>query len=93
MRKLQEYETGLLHGAWFYIKLHFCRRGREGQCELRPDSFVVMHDDQDHLYLTMTHVEVSKNHQVELNRMTNSSVRLDFMKATAITNLLWLKIP
>ena len=65
VRKLQEYEIGLLHGAWFYIKLHFCRRGREGQCELRPDSFVVMHDDQDHPYLTMTHVEVSKNQQVE----------------------------
>ena len=65
MRKLQEYEIGLLHSAWFYIKLHFCRRGREGQCELRPDSFVVMHDDQDHPYLTMTPGGVKQDDKFE----------------------------
>ena len=54
---------GLLYGAWFYIMLHFCRRGREGQRELRPDSFVIMHDDRNCPYLTMTHMEVSKNYQ------------------------------
>ena len=70
MRKLQESgifnidePIGLLYGAWLYITLHFCRRGREVQRELRPDSFVVMHDDRNHPYLTMTHVKVSKSHQ------------------------------
>ena len=58
-----EEPTGLLYDAWFYIMLHFCRRGRDGQRELRPDSFVVMHDDRNRPYLTMIHVEVSKNHQ------------------------------
>ena len=70
MRKLQESgivnidePIGLLSGARFYITLHFCRRGRESQRELRLDSCVVMHDDRNRPYLTITHVEVSKNHQ------------------------------
>ena len=58
-------DTGLFYGAWFYITLHFCRRGREGQRESRPDSFVVMQDDRNCPYLTMTHVEVSKVTRVE----------------------------
>ena len=42
--------------------LYWCRRGREGQQNLKPSSFKFAVDAQGKRYITMTHDETSKNH-------------------------------
>jgi len=52
--------AGLLRRTWFYISLHWCRRGREGQRDLRRDSFKLTHDANGREYAVMTHEEATK---------------------------------
>ena len=54
--------AGLLRRTWFYVSLYWCRRGREGQRDLRRDSFKFTHDANGREYATMTHEEATKNH-------------------------------
>ena len=54
--------AGLLRRTWFYVSLYWCRRGREGQRDLRRDSFKFTHDANGRQYAVMTHEEVTKNH-------------------------------
>ena len=42
--------------------LYWCRRGREGQRNLKPTSFAFAVDEQGKRYVTMTHDETTKNH-------------------------------
>lgn len=53
----------LLHKVWFNIMLYFCRRGREGQRELRVHNFEVKSDDHGNKYIIQIGSEVTKNHQ------------------------------
>ena len=46
--------------------LYWCKRGREGQRNLKPSSFKFEVDEQGKRYGTMTHDETSKNHSVVL---------------------------
>lgn len=54
---------GLLRNVWFHVTMYWCRRGREGQRELRPDSFRFCEDADGKKYVEMTHDEATKNHQ------------------------------
>ena len=44
---------GLLRNVWFNTSLYWCRRGREGQRELRADSFVFEVDEDCRPYARM----------------------------------------
>ena len=50
------YESKFLHVDW-------CRRGSEGQCLDRRDIFQLQKDADGIDYVTMSHEELSKNHQ------------------------------
>ena len=52
----------LLRNVWFHVVLYWCRRGREGQRNLKPTSFAFAVDEQGKRYVTMTHDETTKNH-------------------------------
>ena len=52
----------LLRRTWFYVSLYWCRHGREGQRDLRRDSFKFTKDANGWEYAVMTHKEATKNH-------------------------------
>ena len=54
----------LMRNVWFHISIHWCRRGFEGQSQLKKSSFSIRDDgDGSRRYAVMTHDEISKNHQ------------------------------
>lgn len=55
--------AGLLRKVWFFCTLYWCRRGSEGQRLPRRDSFRLEKDADGIDYVTMSHEELSKNHQ------------------------------
>ncbi|KAK3716904.1 hypothetical protein QZH41_002267 [Actinostola sp. cb2023] len=55
--------AGLLRRIWFVVTLYWCRRGCEGQRQLRSDSFELLKDSEGQSFAIMTHDEQSKNHQ------------------------------
>ncbi|KXJ20120.1 hypothetical protein AC249_AIPGENE10371 [Exaiptasia diaphana] len=54
--------VSLLRNVWFHVVLFFCRRGREGQRQLKTTSFKFEKDAAGRNYITMTHDEITKNH-------------------------------
>ena len=52
----------LLRNVWFHVVLYWCRRGREGQRNLKPTSFAFPVDEQGKHYVTMTQDDTTKNH-------------------------------
>ena len=54
--------AGLLRKTWFYVSFYWCRREREGQRDLRRDSFKFTRDASGREYAVMTHEEATKNH-------------------------------
>ncbi|XP_042340939.1 uncharacterized protein LOC121941961 isoform X2 [Plectropomus leopardus] len=44
---------GLLNKVWFDIQVHFGRRGKQGNRNLKPDSFVIRKDDRGLRYCTL----------------------------------------
>ncbi|KAK2561534.1 hypothetical protein P5673_015510 [Acropora cervicornis] len=77
---------GLLNNVWFHITLYFCRRGREGQRNLKKSSFVFLQDENGNRYATMAHDEASKNHQGGLSDNTVSFEKLGRMYQTEHPN-------
>ena len=72
---------GLQRLMFVYIALHFCRRGREGVHELTKCSFSFKQDDQGLEYVTMAHLESTKNNPGDLvNDPDNNNER--WMHAT-----------
>ena len=51
--------AGLLRRTWFYVSLYWCRRGREGQRDLRRDSSKFTKDANGREYTVMTHEEAT----------------------------------
>ena len=58
-----ENAAGLLRRVWFIVALYWCRRGCEGQRELRRDSFSFHKAADGREFACMSHEEVTKNHQ------------------------------
>ena len=52
----------LLRNVWFHVVLFFCRRGREGQRNLKTTSFKFEADASGRNYVTMAHDEATTNH-------------------------------
>ena len=67
---------GLLYNVWFHITLYFCRRGREGQRNLKRSSFLFLQDENGKHYATMAHDEASKARQGGLSDNTSSFEKL-----------------
>lgn len=53
----------LFRKVWSYVTLYWHRRGCEGQCLLRLDSFHFGKDAEGNNYITMSHDELTKKHQ------------------------------
>ena len=51
-----------LRRTWLYVSLYWCKRGREGQRDLRRDSFKFTRNASGREYAVMTHEEATKNH-------------------------------
>jgi len=77
---------GLLNNVWFHTTLYFCRRGREGQRNLKKSSFVFLQDDNGKRYATMAQDEASKTHQGGLSDNTASFETLGRMYQTEQPN-------
>ena len=67
---------GLQRLVFFSLQYFFCRRGREGNRDLKKDSFVVERDDVGAEYIGMSHNEHQKNHPGNLNEDYNTRKRL-----------------
>ena len=51
-----------LRNVWFRVFLFFCRRGREGQRQLKKLTFKFEADATGRRFVTMAHDEATKNH-------------------------------
>ncbi|XP_031561324.1 uncharacterized protein LOC116297270 [Actinia tenebrosa] len=83
LRRLKESQAispttpqGLLFNVWFHITLYFCRRGREGQRNIKKSSFAFLRDENSRPYATMTHDEATKTRQGGLDDRSASFEKL-----------------
>lgn len=75
----------LLRNVWFHLILFFCRRGREGQRELKTSSLKFEVDASGRHYATMAHDEATKNHPGGIKDV-NSSEKKSRMYETDESN-------
>jgi len=59
---LPDNPLSLLRNVWFHSTLYWCRRGREGQRNLKKSSFYFQIDAGGRRFVTMAHEEATKNH-------------------------------
>ena len=59
----KESPEGLLNLVWFNVQYKFCRRGREGQRNLKSGDFVFKTDDTGREFVTLRYNDAQKNHQ------------------------------
>lgn len=62
----------LLRNVWFHVVLFFSRRGREGQRQLKKTSFKFEVDASGRRFVTMAHVEATKNHPGRVSDVPSS---------------------
>lgn len=53
---------GLLNKVWFDIQVHFGRRGKQANRNLKPDSFVIREDKKGLRYCTLSFGDEAKTH-------------------------------
>ncbi len=58
---------GLQNAVWFNIQFKFCRRGREGQRDLKKTDWVFKIDDRGREYVTLKYNDHQKNHPGDNN--------------------------
>ena len=61
----------LLQNVWFHVVLFFCRRGREGQRELKRSSFKFEADASGRKFVTMALDEATINHPAGLSDVSS----------------------
>ncbi len=54
---------GLVSKVWFNVQLHMGRRANEGNCQLKPDSFSIRHNENSLKYVTLSFNKSTKNHK------------------------------
>lgn len=64
--------AGLLRRTWFYISLYWCRCGREGQRDLRRESFTFTQDASGREFAVITNGEASKFHPSGVNSKSST---------------------
>ncbi|CAB1323929.1 unnamed protein product [Coregonus sp. 'balchen'] len=53
---------GLVQKVWFHLQLHLGQRGKEGNRQLKPNSFLVKTDENGLRYATLAYNESTNNH-------------------------------
>ena len=61
----------LLQNVWFHVILFFCRRGREGQRELKRSSFKFEADASGRKFVTVALDEATINHPGRLSDVSS----------------------
>ncbi|XP_070684550.1 uncharacterized protein [Pempheris klunzingeri] len=56
------FPRGLLNKVWFDVQVHFGRRGKQANRNLKPDSFVIRKDERGLRYCILSFADETKNH-------------------------------
>ena len=67
-----------------FICFYFGRRGREGLCSMKRDTFAVRNDSECHAYVTISVKETTKNHQGG-HAKKNKTTRINVCTARELT--------
>ncbi|KAK3732454.1 hypothetical protein QZH41_004290 [Actinostola sp. cb2023] len=81
--------AGLLRRVWFLVTLFWCRRGCEGQRQLRRDSFRFLTDADGQNYAEMTNDVQTKNHQGGISEKTSHEKQIRLYSTGNIGDSYW----
>ena len=76
----------LLRNVWFHVSLFWCRRGLEGQRNLKKTSFAFERDATVCPFVTMTHDETTKNHPGGISEVESFEKNGRMYKTTCTTD-------
>ena len=76
----------LLRNVWFHVSLFWCRRGFEGQRNLKKTSFAFERDATGCPFVTMTHDETTKNHPGGISEVESFEKNGRMYKTTCTTD-------